>query len=213
MGRVAGGYVGEKSGIEYCVRHERQCSIVRIIEGNAGEKSMTDKGKPNAQVIYYTRSGNTRLIAESVAKQLECDLLEVIDLKDRSGILGFFGGIIDVRRQPITDITPSDFDFAPYDLLIVCSPIWGMIFPPAINTFFSNVDLTGKKVVIVADFTGRMRDATFDEYRDRINNAGGELIDQVKITTKGKPQIRLMKEAAAVVTDRGREWHAAVEQD
>jgi flavodoxin len=174
---------------------------------------MNDKGKPNVQVIYYSRSGKTRLIAESVAKQLACDILEVIDLKDRSGILGFFGGIIDVRRRPITDITPSDFDFAAYDLLIVCSPIWGMIFPPAINTFFSKVDLTGKKVVIVADFTGRMRDATFDEYRDRINKAGGELIDQVKITTKGKPQIRMVKEAAAVATDRGREWQTTVESD
>ena len=81
---------------------------------------MNDKGKPKAQVIYYTRSGKTRLIAKSIAKQLECDLLEVADLKDRSGIKGFIGGIIDVRRQPITEIEPSTFDFESYDLLIVC---------------------------------------------------------------------------------------------
>ncbi|MCP4198201.1 MAG: hypothetical protein GY762_13710 [Proteobacteria bacterium] len=174
---------------------------------------MNDKGRPTVQVIYYSRTGKTRLIAESVAKQLACDLLEVVDLKDRSGILGFFSGIIDVRRRPITEITPSDFDFAPYDLLIVCSPIWGMIFPPAINTFFSNADLTGKKVVLVADFTGRMRDSTFDEYRDRINRAGGELIDQVKIATGRKPQIRMMKEAAAVVMDKGGDWQKAAVTD
>jgi flavodoxin len=174
---------------------------------------MNDKVKPSAQVIYYSRTGKTRLIAETVKEQLGCDLLEVVDLKDRSGIWGFIGGVIDARFRPLTNITPSEFDFTSYDLLIVCTPIWGMKFPPAINTFFDKVNFTDKKVVLLADFTGRMRDATFDEYRDRIRRAGGELIDHLKITTGRKQPGMITEEAAKIAIDGSSRWLGMVEVD
>ena len=171
---------------------------------------MNEKGKPSAQVIYYSRSGKTRLIAETVARQLECDLLEVVDLKDRSGPMGFIGGIIDVRLRPDTDITPSEFDFGAANLLVVCTPIWGMTFPPAIHTFFNNADLEGKKVVLIANFGGRMRDATFYDYGERIYEAGGRLIDQHKIIAGRKTLGRIQRDAADIAAENSWDWFWAV---
>jgi flavodoxin len=174
---------------------------------------MNDDGKPSAQVIYYSRTGKTRLIAEAVKDQLNCDLLEVIDQKDRSGIWGFIGGVIDVRFRPGTSITPSEFDFTSYDLLIVCTPVWGMTFPPAINTFFTKAKLEDKKVVLLADFTGRMRDGTFDEYRDRIRLAGGELIARHKIATGRKQAGMITREAAQIAAEKSSHWLGTGEAD
>ncbi len=171
---------------------------------------MNEKGKPSAQVVYYSRSGKTRLIAETMAEKMECDILEIVDLKDRAGFLGFIGGIIDVRLRPDTDITPSEFDFGASGLLIVCTPVWGMTFPPAIHTFFTKADLEGKKVVLIANFEGRMRDATFYEYGDRIYQAGGRLIDQYKITAGGKLPGRIRTEAAEIVAENSRDWFKAI---
>jgi len=42
-----------------------------------------------AIVIYYSRTGDTRVVARTIQAALDCDLREIKDLKDRSGIKGF----------------------------------------------------------------------------------------------------------------------------
>jgi flavodoxin len=39
-------------------------------------------------VVYYSRTGTTRKVAEAIAGILRCDIEEVVDTKKRSGILG-----------------------------------------------------------------------------------------------------------------------------
>jgi flavodoxin len=40
-------------------------------------------------VVYYSRTGKTRFVAERVASELKADIEEVVDLKNRSGRFGF----------------------------------------------------------------------------------------------------------------------------
>ena len=39
-------------------------------------------------VVYYTRTGNARFVAETIAAEIGSDVEEVIDLKKRTGALG-----------------------------------------------------------------------------------------------------------------------------
>ena len=41
-------------------------------------------------VLYYTRSGNSKFVAETVAAELGADVEEVVDLKKRQGRLAWF---------------------------------------------------------------------------------------------------------------------------
>jgi len=43
-------------------------------------------------VVYYSRTGNARFVAETIAAEVGADVEEVLDLKKRSGPLGFLGG-------------------------------------------------------------------------------------------------------------------------
>ena len=40
-------------------------------------------------VVYYTRTGKTKFVAEAIATQLGADLEEVVDLKKRGGAIGW----------------------------------------------------------------------------------------------------------------------------
>ena len=63
-----------------------------------------------ALVLYYSRTGDTRMVARTIQESLDCDLQEIKDLKDRSGIKGFFGGMKDVSNKVKADIKPETLD-------------------------------------------------------------------------------------------------------
>jgi flavodoxin len=41
-------------------------------------------------VVYYSRSGNTRFVAEQISEEIGADIEEIIDIKKRKGLLGLF---------------------------------------------------------------------------------------------------------------------------
>ncbi len=99
-------------------------------------------------VVYYTRTGNAKFIAETVAAELGADTEEVIDKKKRQGTFGYLSAGRDAMGQKETEIaqtkrTPSD-----YDLVIIGQPIWAGNPTPAIRTYLNKNNLSGKKVAL-----------------------------------------------------------------
>ncbi len=99
-------------------------------------------------VVYYTRTGNTRFVAETLAANMGADIEEVIDLKKRSGTFAYLTGGGDARRGKETDIAPTKRMPADYELVVVGSPVWAGRPAPAITTYLKRNDLSGKKVAV-----------------------------------------------------------------
>ena len=53
-------------------------------------------------VVFYSRTGNTRKVAEELEKVLECDMEEIIDTKNRSGSLGYLRSGRDAMNRKLT---------------------------------------------------------------------------------------------------------------
>ncbi|MFZ2455719.1 MAG: flavodoxin [Candidatus Altiarchaeia archaeon] len=87
-------------------------------------------------VVYYSKTGNTRRLAEEIARELCCDIDEIRDKKERSGVTGWFSGSRDAFRKFLTDIEFAR-DPSEYDLVIVGSPIWSFGIAPAVRTYFT----------------------------------------------------------------------------
>ncbi|RLF84946.1 flavodoxin [Thermococci archaeon] len=85
-------------------------------------------------VVFYSRSGTTKRVAQEVAKALNADIDELIDKKSRKGVLGFLRAGYDATRGKTTEI---EFEKDPYDydLVIVGTPIWNGRVTPAIRTY------------------------------------------------------------------------------
>jgi flavodoxin len=99
-------------------------------------------------VVYYSRSGNTKKVAEAVAKALNADVEQIIDKKDRSGFFGFFGGGMDSAREYLTKIEPVKKDPANYDLVVLGTPVWTGKMTPAIRTYVVNNRRVFKSIAV-----------------------------------------------------------------
>ena len=86
-------------------------------------------------VVYYSRTGVTRKVAEAIQKELGCDLEEIIDRKDRKGPLGFIVSCKDAALKKETDIQPPAKNPQDYDLVIIGTPVWAGTMSCAVRTY------------------------------------------------------------------------------
>jgi flavodoxin len=110
-------------------------------------------------VVYYTRTGTAKFVAETVAAELGSDVEEVVDLKKREGKLGWLSAGKDASGEKLTEIAPAKRVPADYDLVILGTPIWAWRPTPAIRTFLNQNDLSGKKVALFFTSDGNPKQA------------------------------------------------------
>jgi len=76
-------------------------------------------------IVYYSRTGMTKKIAESLGGRLGADLEEIISVKNRSGVLGYLLSGKEAARKEAAQIQPAFRNAADYDLVIIGTPVWG----------------------------------------------------------------------------------------
>ena len=145
------------------------------IENTASEKSR------NILVVYYSRTGTTRKVAEYITKQLGADMEEIIDMKKRSGIWGFLIGGRDALRKKETEINEIKKDPSKYDLVIAGSPMWAGNITPAIRTYLNKYKTDIKSVAFFVTSGGSNQGKIFEEVRSLLDK---ELISLMGICTK-----------------------------
>ncbi|MFA6169747.1 MAG: flavodoxin [Candidatus Margulisiibacteriota bacterium] len=129
-------------------------------------------------VVYYSLEGNTRFVAETVAKELGADLLELKPKKDVSvtSPMRFFWGGKQVVMGEKPELFPLSKEASGYDLIVIGSPVWAFTYAPAINSFLKLQPLKGKKIAL---FCCHESDPakTFDNLRKTLS--GNEIVGQI----------------------------------
>ncbi|MFX0138434.1 MAG: flavodoxin family protein [Candidatus Hodarchaeota archaeon] len=93
----------------------------------------------NSLLIFYSRTGKTRKIAELISNSLNCEYEEIIDIKKRTGfIIGFFKCGYAATTGKLTTIKELQKNPENYDLIILGTPIWNKRMTPAIRTYITN---------------------------------------------------------------------------
>ena len=89
-------------------------------------------------VVYYSRTGNTERVAQDIARVLNADNEQLIDKKDRSGVVGYMKAGKDATKESLAEIAPIINDPAKYDLIIVGTPVWAWNMSSAVRTYITN---------------------------------------------------------------------------
>jgi flavodoxin len=145
------------------------------METTANEKSR------NILVVYYSRTGSTKKVAEYITKQLGADMEAIIDLKKRSGASGFVLGGKDALTRKETKISEIKKDPSKYNLVIVGSPLWAGNMPPAIRTYLNKYKANINSVAFFATSGGANQGKIFEEVKSLLDK---EFISSMGICTK-----------------------------
>lgn len=99
-------------------------------------------------VVYYSRTGKTRQVAEEIAESLNGDIEEIRDKRDRVGVLGFLRSGYEALTGKLTEIQPISRKPGEYELTIVGSPVWAGRLPSPTRAF-------------LVDYGGEIKNAAF----------------------------------------------------
>jgi flavodoxin len=147
-------------------------------------------------VVYYSRSGNTRRVAEMIARQLGADLQELVDTIGRHGIMSWLRAGRDAMKERMTKLEPLQHQPGDYDYIVVGSPVWAMHPCPAVRTFLSSNDLKGKKVALFCTMNARGGEEACGLMKELIS--GGQVVGTLAVAMK--------KQTEEQIEERVNQW-------
>ncbi|WP_230742712.1 flavodoxin family protein [Methanooceanicella nereidis] len=99
-------------------------------------------------IVYYSRTGKTRMVAHKLSSMLGCDIEEITDKEDRSGPIGFLRSGRQARDKELIDINDLSKDPASYDMIIIGTPVWAWTMASPVRSFIHKYRDRFNKVAI-----------------------------------------------------------------
>lgn len=90
-----------------------------------------------ALVVYFSRTGYTRKIAEEIADRCGADIEAVREARGRSGIFGYLRSAREALKKRTVDILPSTKKPGDYDLVILGTPVWASNLSSPIRSYIA----------------------------------------------------------------------------
>lgn len=149
-------------------------------------------------IIYYSQGGTTDLIAKTLAKHLNADLIRIHDLKNREGLRNKLISSINAFRETKTEIIPAQVDLRDYDTIYFGTPTWSRNPTPAILTIVDRCDLKTKDVILFATMDNR-GNSNIERLEEKVKLRGGRVIESFSIQTKDKSPEKLVNDAEAMI--------------
>jgi flavodoxin len=110
-------------------------------------------------IVYHSETGNTKKVAESVAKATGAVLIPVKDLANYSRITMYLIGAPKAHKGEKAAIEPSKIDVSAYDLVVVGSPVWAWRPTPGANAAIAALaGCEGKRGMVFATCGGKPGD-------------------------------------------------------
>ena len=118
-------------------------------------------------IIYYSLTGKTKKLAESLAKKLKSDIEEITEKKRKRGLFksGFEAAL---KLKP--RILPLKSDLSKYDLVVIGTPIWAGNMSSPVRSFLSKYKDKISKSAFFCTHGGGGKGKAFKEMRDICGN-------------------------------------------
>ena len=117
----------------------------------AGNSDSNEAAQPNSRILvaYFSRSGNTRVIAGLIQRGLRADVFEIRPAYPYPE--DYLQTVEQARQERDSGFEPAlqskVRDISHYDTVLLGFPIWGETLPPVVRSFLSAHDLTGKTII------------------------------------------------------------------
>ena len=93
--------------------------------------------KPKTLVVFYSRTGTTRRIAEALTRALGCDQDEIVEATSRLGLSGYWRSVSEARRRLPAATAAAKRDPSDYDLVIIGTPVWAWSLSSPVRAYLT----------------------------------------------------------------------------
>ena len=133
-------------------------------------------------IIYYSYTGHTKMIAEYMAKKLNCEALELKPIKPYSTD---YQTVVDEEQTNDTELHLREYeslnvDLKNYDEIILGTPVWWYSISPVIRSFLKQEDLTDKTILPFATNAGWLG-KTFKEIESLAKNKNAKVVSGLNV--------------------------------
>ena len=124
-------------------------------------------------VIYYTRTNNSKRVAEKIADQLSCELIQITDNINWKGLVGYLkAGFYSMTNKHVDIQLMGDLDDV--EEYIVVGPLWAGGLAPAFKTLLNKFP-RDKVHLIVTSIGSHVEDRSgYLSVHDITRNTGNE---------------------------------------
>ncbi len=103
-------------------------------------------------IIYYSRSGHSKRLADRLKNELNGEFLEIVAPKYASRVIGYARAGYDSLKQRASDRPPPLPSLSEFDRVVLCGPVWtsypavplrnllrsGVDFPSSVSLFLTS---------------------------------------------------------------------------
>jgi flavodoxin len=137
------------------------------------------EAKMKKLVVYYSFEGNTRLVAQAIARAVDADLLELRPIHPvrTKGFGKYVWGGAQVVMGRAPELAPWPLKPSDYDVIYIGTPVWAFSMAPPLRTFFRQAELLGKAVALFCTHEGG-RGRTWEHMRRAL--AGNDVLGETE---------------------------------
>jgi len=144
-------------------------------------------------VVYYTRYGHNKVIAEAIAQELGAEQRQVRTPKEHGFLSMGFCSAFNVHMR----IEPMDLDFSAFDTVVICAPIWAGKPAAPVYTFLRDAKLDGRKLAFCFSTGGGSSQRAQDKVKRDLASRKVEIVGFGEINTREEDEGKLRQEAGA----------------
>jgi flavodoxin len=153
-------------------------------------------------VVFYSHTGNTKLVAQTIADALKADLVEIEEVKPRGKgattiMTGGFGAI----TNNSSEIKPVNIDFAQYDTIFLGAPVWASRPVPAINAFLKASNFAGRNVVLFFTRGSNSAGKAPEKTTSKIERSNGKVTGSFEVKSAQVTEDEMVTAAKEAVKD------------
>ncbi|MFH1722548.1 MAG: flavodoxin [Candidatus Altiarchaeota archaeon] len=129
-------------------------------------------------VVYFSKTGNTKFVAEEVFKASGADIEEIVEEEKRKdGFISYMMAGRDGMMKKKTKIQKTQKNPDNYETIYIGSPVWGFNLAPAIRSYLDKNKIKDKKLALFCTMGGTGDKQLFSSIKELIpeNQILGEL--------------------------------------
>ena len=109
-------------------------------------------------IIFYSRTGNTKTVAEEYAGENKTAIYGIKDLVNRRGFFGVVKSAFQAVLKTPTPIDEVSIDISSYSRVILCTPVWLGGIPSPVRTFIKKYGQLVNKVEYIVTHKNERKD-------------------------------------------------------